>query len=275
MKHDIENEKIFYKPKMLAEGDAAEYEENAPTYSQTTYHDVDALYHYFVEDPCTPGDLDPDSVTGEGLPDHSEAIAMLLNEEFDHDWARCMDYCETRTEIGFNQFRDTAAFIGGSITSGVMPRLKREFRRRFDDKTIFLDADKYCDEREIDTVGTPFEQLMDLAGRTKQVIDDGVVSFWPTSAKTVMSFVNASPVDQIHSLNRIYDVNEQVETKWMIEGRFLANELIKIEGFQKNFNKLVIFGAMRYILSGDLNLNKLYRLMAKLGRTNTRLFFVG
>lgn len=275
MKQDIENEKIFYKPQILAEGDAAQQYEVTPIYSQSTYHAVDALYHYFAADPCTPGELDPDKAEGESIPGYAEAIAMLLNEDFDHDWARCIDYCETRNELGFNQFRDTASFIGGSLTSGVMPQVKRKIRDRFDADTIYLDADKYCDEREVDTVGTPFEQLMELAGRTKQVIDDGVVSFWPTSAKTVMAFVNASPVDQIYSSNRVYDVGEQVETKWMIEGRFLANELIKIEGFQQNFNKLVIFGAMRYILSGDLNLNKLYRLMAKLGRTNTRLFFVG
>lgn len=275
---DPEDQTIHYSPRHLIEGDAAEFGPDAKITNrhQHTYHLVDALYHFFVPDPNgDPAESDPE--TGDD-PDretyHPEVIAKLMNLDYYMDAGQIVDSVSLRTEVGFTQFRDNADFIGGGITRGHIPQIRRWCYKHFKD-AIYLDATGYSDEYAVDKERSSFEQLMELAGRTKEIIDDGICKHWPTDSKAVMRFINANQIDTIYSTNRIYDENEQIDTKWVIEGRFLAEELIKIPGFQQNFNKLVIFGAMRYILAGEINLNKLYRLMAKLGRTNTKLYFVG
>lgn len=274
------DEVVHYNPRHLIEGDAAEYEPNSkvPNQGQYKYQLLDALYHYF--DPEPHGDNDdpkpdtegerPDSLVG-----HSEAIAKLLSGGFYLDAGDDpLNACALRTEVGFTQFRDSTTFIGGEVTRGHLPQIRRWCYSHLGN-AVYLDATGYSDEWEVGKEQSAFEQLMSLAGRTKEVIDDGICKNWPTNSKAVMNFINANQTDSIYSTNRVYADGEQVETKWLIEGRFLAEELIKIPGFQQNFNKLVIFGAMRYILAGEINLNKLYRLMAKLGRINTKLYFVG
>lgn len=270
------DETIYYQPRHLIEGDAAEYE-TPPNYKapgQYNYHRLDALYHFFDPNPAMDGETPPSDEDGRSKMYHAEAIVKLMDDYFIEDSARAVDACQLHTEVGFTQFRDQASFIGGDLTRGHIPQIRHWCYTHFND-TIYLDATGYSGEIFVNEERSAFEQLMELAGRTKEVIDEGICKRWPTDTKAVMRFINAHQTDSIISTNRIYDEGEQIETKWMVEGSFLAEELIKIPGFQQNFNKLVIFGAMRYILSGDLNLNKLYRLMAKLGRTNTRLFFVG
>lgn len=274
---DVADELIHYAPRHLIEGDAAEYEvpPSSKRERQHAYHRLDALYHYFDPEPGVTVACEAED--GEGADPtlcHPEVIAKLMADHFIQDSGRVVDACTLKTEVGFTQFRDGASFIGGDLTRGHLPQLRRWCYQHFND-TIYLDATGYSDEHAVGTEQSAFEKLLNLAGRTKEVIDDGICKRWPTDAKAVVHFINAYQTDSIFSKNHIYSEDEQVETKWMIEGGFLAEELIKIPGFQQNFNKLVIFGAMRYILAGDINLNKLYRLLAKLGRTNTRLFFVG
>ena len=273
-----ENEVIHYQPKHLIEGDAAEFKDPSARKAerQSVYRAVDALYHFFerehVADECAI--KEDDSAEEDRDLFHAEAIVKLMNDDFSGVDGRIEDACHLRTEVNFAQFRDGSVFIGGDLTRGHLPQIRRWCYKHFRN-AIYLDAQGYSDEHGVGEETSAFEQLMDLAGRTKEVIDDGVCKMWPTDSKAVMRFINAYQTDTVGSSDRIYAEDEQVETKWMIEGKFLADELIGIPGFQQNFDKVVIFGAMRYILAGDLNLNKLYRLFAKLGRINTRLFFVG
>lgn len=270
------DENVYYQPMHLTAGDGAIVNTNCRKVSQHAYMRVDALYHYFEVDTVGTGEESED--TGEAdddsLPTHAEVIVQLMNNHYLEGYASPVDVCTLKSEIGFTQFRDSATFIGGDITRGQVARIREWCKRSFND-TVYLDAQGYTDEHGIGEEKSAFEQLMDLAGRTKEVVDDGICKLWPSDSKSVMNFVNANPTDKILRVDHMYAENEQIETKWLMEGRFLANELIEIPGFQRNFNKLVIFGAMRYILAGEINLNKLYRLMAKLGRTNTSIFFVG
>ena len=270
-----DNAIISYKPKLLVEGTGKELDVDQPTVDrhQFDYHLVDALYHYFEDD--------GDGKTPEGYDNedhdtsHGEAIAKLIAERYDIGSARPIDECYLRTPIGYEQIRNSTSFIGGDLTKGHMNVIKRWLNIYLDDRTIYLDGSDYADEHGVGTKLVGFDALMYLASTTKEIIDEGICEEYPEDVKAVMRFINANPTDDVFSSNRVYTTNEQVETKWVVEGRFLADELVKIPEFKKNFNKVVIFGAMRYIVSDQLNLNKLYRLFAKLGRTNTRLFFVG
>jgi hypothetical protein len=272
-----EDQNIHYRPRHLIEGDAAEFEtpSDSKRERQFTYHALDALYHFFVPEPNSDCKTDHEDSEGEDPRlVHPEAIAKLMADHFIEDSARIVDSCTYKTEVGFTQFRDGASFIGGDLTRGHTPQIRRWCYKHFRD-TVYLDATGYSEEYAVGKEQSAFEQLLNLAGRTKEVIDEGICKRWPTNGKAVLNFINAYQTDSIYESDEVYAEGDLAETKWMIEGKFLAEELIKIPGFQQNFNKLVIFGAMRYILSGEINLNKLYRLMAKLGRTNTRLFFVG
>ena len=267
-----EDQTICYKPKHLARGDGAIIGK-PHLKGQHDYWLVDALYHYFEN-------LDPDQdadgfAIGERDTSHGEAIAKLIAGHYNADSDRPVDECTLRTQLGYEQVRNNTSFIGGDLTRGHMPIISPWLNNYLDDNTVYLDGSSYADEHGVDEKLSGFDALMSLASTTKEIVDDGICEEYPEDVKAVMRFINANPTDEVFGSNRIYEESQQVETKWVVEGRFLANELVKIPEFQKNFNKLVIYGAMRYIVSDQLNLNKLYRLFARLGRTNLRIFFVG
>lgn len=272
--NNTDDQVVHYTPRHLIEGTAESTAMTSSGTGQYKYWGLDALYHFFEDDPAADASEETEVERGDGQPSHPEAIVKLLAGDFREDTPESARSCTLKNEPSFTHFRDNASFIGGAVTHGQLPQLRRWCYSYLND-AVYLDATGYSDEHGVGEEKSQFEQLMDLAGRTKEVIDDGICKRWPTDAKAVIRFINASQTDSIYSPDEIYKEGDLGETKWLIEGKFLAEELIKIPAFRQNFNQLVIFGAMRYILAGELNLNKLYRLMAKLGRINTRLYFIG
>lgn len=224
---------------------------------------VDALFHYF-----TLGDDDGTEVADEDRDlTQEEAIAKLIARKY-HRSIYLNNAAARHEAPAWTKFRDEATFISGDITEGAEWKVVDWLRMHHGDEMVAVDASRYSDEHGKDDIIPAFDLLMQLANNQKDVIEEGVVRLYPTDSRAAMRFLNAGQYEPIED-----DAYE--DTKWLAEGRILANELVNIHPFQKNFNLLVIVGASRYIHANQLNLNNLYRLMAKLGRQNTRLVFLG
>lgn len=234
------------------------------------YINVDAIYHYFESN--TAGDPDTDGGEDRKM-GHADAIALLIAGRFEAEM-RAVNSASPEVEPNWQQYRRTTSFIAGALTEGYMNILKQTLPNVMSDNTIFLDGSAYADEHGVGEELDAFNKLMNLAGNTKSVIENALAIEYCHDARGAIKFLNSSPTDEIDPPAGQAHVGHY-PTKWMVEARYLANELVKIMEFRKNFNTLVIYNAHRYIASDQLNLTKLYRLMAKLGRVNTRIVFVG
>jgi hypothetical protein len=219
------------------------------------------LFHYFVdEDDSEFANEDRDETQG-------EALAKLIARKY-HTGIYLQDRVQRHEAPVWTQFRDEATFVSGDIVDGAEDAVCRWLEFHHGRDIVVLDGSVYQDESEVGTTVPAFNQLMHLANTQREVLEEGVCRLYPNDTRAAMQFLNANQGDVIEG-----DAYE--DTKWLAEGRILANELLNIPGFQKNFNLLVIKGASRFIHTNQLNLNNLYRLMAKLGRKNTRIVFVG
>lgn len=241
-----------------------EHYDSDPEAEREVYSKYDSLYHWFQ------GESDIIATRERSAkPDTTELLAALISDTvkgFNKISPVIMD-----VEPEWQSIRDTTCFVGGALVPEQLTGLKHLLYSWLDYGVVYLDASQYGLDRDKGSAVPDFTQLMHLAHNTKQVIEDGLIADDPADTRRAIRFLNAAPTDYIES----DDSGLASQTKWFIEGRYIANELIKIREFRTNFNTVVIFGAHRYILSDQLNLTKLYRLFAKLGRINTRLVFIG
>lgn len=263
--------KIDYHPPHFVEGTSTmRVIEDPITLDPDSYVNVDAIYHYFES--CD-GKM-PNTDSGEDRKmGHVDAIAMLIANRFETDRDCVVDSASPEVEPSWQQYRRTTSFIAGALTDGYMSAIKRELPKCMSVNTVFLDGSAYADEHGVNDEPDAFNKLMSLAGNTKGVIENSLAVEYAHDARGAIKFLNAEATDQIDPPSGTKF--DEVPTKWMVEARYLANELVKIREFRKNFNTVVIYNAHRFIVSDQLNLTKLYRLMAKLGRINTRIVFVG
>ena len=264
--------KIDYYPPHFIEGSSTmRVIEDPITVDSDSYVGVDAIYHYFES-----GDgATPDTEADEGRKmGHADAIAMLIADRFETGRAYAIDSASPEVEPNWQQYRRSTSFIAGALTDGYMNAIKRELPKCMSDNTVFLDGSAYADEHGVGEELDAFNKLMLLAGNTKSAIENALAIEYGHDARGAIKFLNAEATDQIDPPSGT-KFGTEIPTKWMVEARYLANELVKIREFRKNFNTLVIYNAHRFIVSDQLNLTKLYRLMAKLGRINTRIVFVG
>lgn len=222
---------------------------------------VDALFHYFLEEDgvCTEG-AEQDLSQG-------EAIAKLITRKY-HDGIYMDDTASVHEAPGWTKFRDEATFISGDIIDGTGNSIERWLAYHHGDDMVVIDGSQYNEDSVIGTPVPAFNRLMHLANNQTSFIEEGVIRLYPDDTRAALRFLNANPHDEIEGIT-------YGQAKWLAEGCILANELVEIPAFQRNFNLLVIKGLARYIHANHINLNNLYRLMAKLGRTNTRLVFLG
>lgn len=234
-------------------------------YKRSTYMGSDALYQFWVsEDP----EGDAEDYATETRPEvtHAEELAKLvlgMRDERDH----VTNYPEREIELSYTHFRDSAVFISGSITEGYVPSIVEWLKYHNNNPVVVLDADRYSDKSESPT-RDEFTAFMEIVNNQPRLIKQGIIDLFPESAKDAIAFIDASPGAEITNC-------PHGDTKWMAEGRILSWELVKLKAFQKNFDLLVIKNASKFIHSDRLNLNNIYRLMAKLGRVNTKIVFVG
>lgn len=244
-------------------------------FDQETLWHYDALYHWF--------DLADTVDSATKASSHispSEQVARLLTQTYDPNVAmESFTSCVTQyQEPDWRMFRDRASFLVGDIIPGGTVDATIAWTREYHGKNmIVLDAENYykdyangeysgngvrCDDGD-------FSDLMHIANNQKKIIEEGIATDFANSARDAIRFINAEPHEHIFS------DDDGRSTKWLIEGKYLADALVKIPVFRRNYNLIVVTNAMRYILAGEVNLNNLYRLMAKLGRINTRLVFLG
>lgn len=243
--------------------------DDVATIDPDSYIEVDAIYHYFE-------DLD-DSAEGEkeeAKISHADAVCRLIANRFVSPFERAINSASYEVEPDWHRFRQSTSFIAGELTENHMAKIKRSLPYYLHSNTIFLDGSSYADEHGVGEELDAFNRLIRLANNTKAVIEDALAIEYSLDARGAIKFLNAGATDEVDPPSGSkYD--GRAPTKWMEEARYLSRELVNIPEFRKNFNTLVIYGAHRFITSDQLNLTKLYRLMAKLGRVNTRIVFVG
>lgn len=224
---------------------------------------VDALFHYFINDDdgsCVAANDDRDL-------SHGEAIAKLITRKF-HSGIY-LDNTVTRCEAPtWTKFRDEATFISGDIIGDAEHSIVSWLYYHHGDNMVVIDGSQYHEDSVKGSPVPAFNQLMDIANNQRRVIEEGVINLFPNDTRAAMQFLNAAQYEEIEG-------DAYGDTKWLAEGRILANALIDIPEFQQNFNLVVIKGVARYIHSDQINLNSLYRLFARLGRINTRFVFLG
>lgn len=223
---------------------------------------VDALFHYFLNDcdECLDANEDRDLSQG-------ETIAKLITRKY-HDGVYLDDPVSLHEAPLWTKYRDEATFISGDIIDGTGNSIERWLAYHHGEDLVVIDGSQYQDDFCQGSPVPAFNRLMDLANNQTSVIEEGVIGLYPDDTRAALRFLNADPHEVIEGIT-------YGQAKWLVEGYILANALVEIPAFQKNFNLLVIKGVARYIHANHINLNNLYRLMAKLGRTNTRLVFLG
>lgn len=237
------------------------------------YASVDAIFHYFEEhdigEEVAGAEADPNAKLSQVA-----AICMLISEQFSSPFERGINYASYEVEPDWHRFRQSTSFIAGGFTENFMAKIKRTLPYHMSRDTVFLDGSNYADEHGVGEELDAFNRLMLLASNTKTVIEDALATEYAHDARGAIKFLNAAATDEIDPPAGS-TFSGCAPTKWYEEARYLSRELVSIHEFRKNFNTLVIYGAHRFLVSNQLNVTKLYRLMAKLGRVNTRIVFVG
>lgn len=236
---------------------------------------IDALHHYFTHE-------DTDDVYASEQDDvisPAQLLARLITRKYDPQITidRKLDPVTQFIEPSWTTFRDQTSFITGDVIPYTVESVIGWVRYLHGDNMIVLDGTDYYKDYATSTdieLGVSidkgnFSDLMHVANNTKQIIDEGIVDLYPNDSRRVMKFINGAPTDYV------LEGNTGGHTKWFMEGRFLAKRLVEYPVFRKNYNLIVITNAMRWVMANDVNLNNLYRLLAKLGRINTRVVFLG
>lgn len=253
-----------YKPMYVRAGRNGSFQldTDPETVSRARLEEVDALFHYFVEeeDPTTYANEDRDLSQG-------EAIAKLITRKY-HDGVYIHNSVARHEAPVWTTFRNQATFISGDIIDGAEHAIERWLRYHHGDDVVIIDGSRYDHDSAEGSEIPAFDKLMHLANNQRSVIEEGVIRLYPNHTREAMRFLNAEQYEDIED-------DAYGDTKWLAEGRILSSALVDIPEFQKNFNLLVIKGVARYIHANQLNLNGLYRLFAKLGRANTRFVFLG
>lgn len=228
---------------------------------QNLYENVDALFHYF-------DDLDTEGYADENPEEtHAEVAAKLIAGKYSTD-LRVLNSVQRHVEPSYQWFRDSTTFISGMMINDRVDQIARWLVYHNRDQAIVLDASRYETDFVKGETIPAFNRMMDIANNQRDIIEQGVIDMFPNSSRDAIRFINASQGEEITD-------SKYNDTKWLAEGRILANKLLTIETFRDNYNMIIIKNATRWIHANRLNLNNLYRLMAKLGRINTQLIFVG
>jgi len=265
---------VKYDPTSYVEGTLS-YADSARIFDVNYLHSIDALHHYFEQsDQAADRAVRPRGL--DGTASAAEVIAHLAIRAFD-TYDGPIDQAYLDVEPTWQEIRSNTSFIAGELTRDTKVNILRHINALKPDEVVVLDAANYLEHDKLETPA--LNKLMGLAHRTQSVIEEGLCEDYRRSPRKVIDFLNAAGSDRV-SLPDLDDdcayTSDTVEpSKWLVESKYLANELIKIPEFQRNFNLLVIFNAHRYLTADQLNLTKLYRLFAKLGRINTRIVFIG
>lgn len=229
---------------------------------QWTLRHYDALHYWFMEGDKDSEELSaPHGVTRQLANSFALAvkerdqITLLKNQQ--PDW---------------KMVRDNAVFVSGAAL-GDRDVFVQKFIECLDEGVVQLDASRYDYDREKGADETSFEKLIGLDNASKGLIEDVICGVF--SAREALDYLAAYQTQVVHIPYMLGGAEAVSMRKWFFESKILTEHAInRIPEFRCNFHTLVIHGATKHIHTGKLNLNRLYRVLAIMGRINTRLVFI-
>lgn len=171
--------------------------------------------------------------------------------------------------------RDNATFINGPAF-GDLKHFTDVLKCDLTDNYVHIDIeDIYMrHDRQIRTV---LFALQEMERNANKIIEERICETFTT--REALDYLGTEQNDKVTRIVRStngdkpYSVKER---KWFLESRWLTDYLIhNFPKFRRNFDVLIITGAAARINSDDININRIYRLLARLGRVNTRIIFIG
>lgn len=178
------------------------------------------------------------------------------------DWKDIRDRATIMTGLGLG---DKDAFLNGFYIGhpgGVVTIREDDIHTQ-----TFL---KESDTLNLSTYSTIY-MLLDLEKKAKTIIEDRLCASFTT--REALAFMSAD-LDEIVSYEE--HGKSHRTRKWLVVSQWLNDHLIQtFPCFQKNFRTLVFTDVFHRFMNGDFNINKLYRVLAMLGRINTKVVFIG
>lgn len=261
----LKNNAIEYDPKVIdmyeygVSCDGAAIKTNpSPILSQEQLTNVDALYHWFDWSQCD------GFATRQPIEQPDDPHRLMAQSILRGIWPMndTLDRVQYDKEPQWQDVRALTSFFAGQAFN---PEVITWLKYLIKNPAIFIDGSILDQKSSADSDDeNPLKELLWISDNMKSIIEEGICELYANDARKVIDFINASPTDVIDK-----------ETKWVMEGRWIAERFTNIRAFNDNFNTLFITGAHKFITADQLNLNKIYRLFAKLGRINTRIVFVG
>lgn len=232
----------------------------AEGFEPTLFKKYDALHYFFVE-----ANLYQDIVNST---ESSEIAAEHLANNL-------KDYLPVILKNGdvpdWKTVRDNTSFIHGSLLGNV-GQFVDAFKHGIFNGYVHIDADD-IHTRTKNQVWSVLHKLLALDGEHKHIVEDRLVQYF--NVREALAFVTADPDDEI-TIDSVPGKLPETQRKWFWESKWLTEHvLVNFPQFRTNFHTLIITNANKRINSEDLNLNKLYRVLARMGRVNTRIVFIG
>jgi hypothetical protein len=207
-----------------------------------------------------------------GAPDDDEGVPAAEVEEFNLDKRLAGIVASKMNDpIGhyapkfnsppvWSKIRDRSSFITGGIISN-----KGLFQRHLNEKLtnhVFISAQGWDPD---DEAVNDFGHLMYMAHNSARIIENTLAD--DLSARQAIDFLKGTPTERV-----MYRHMEVV--KWVKEAEILDVHLRQHQTYQCNFNTIVITDTAKVAAKHGINWNSLYRLIAMLGRNNTRLIIL-
>lgn len=229
--------------------------------TQTTLKRYDALHYWFQEKDTDAEGFEIDSPAKRAGAAFAEHIRRINVQDLKMgevpDWKR---------------LRDNTSIISGPIIGEYTPFLAT-FLQELGEGVVTIDIDDFWG-RENNSGWSVLYKLCNLEKDAKQVIEDRVCQHFDVrSALNYMSKAPHEPVT-ITSGNGEPSISE-THRKWFWESRWLTDHMLTtMPQLRKNFHTLVITRALGRFQRDELSFNRLYRVLAMLGRVNTKIVFI-
>lgn len=230
---------------------------------QRTLRKYDAIHHWFVEP-------EGDGEAPEGEESPSARMGRLIAKQLrsggaeEHIVGHVPDW---------KTIRDNTTYLMGPAI-GDAKELTHALKDELHDGYVHLDVDD-MHSRSDRAAWSYIYKLFDLDGQIQSIIDEQIVKAF--DAPQLLSYMRAcddDPIDIFRQPAMVGEALGESQRKWFWESRWVAEHLIThFPKFRKNWNVLIITGAGRR-LDTDLKVSKLFRVLAKLGRINTKVVFI-
>ncbi|QBJ02938.1 hypothetical protein MZD04_gp410 [Pseudomonas phage Psa21] len=230
--------------------------------SQFTLKRYDALHYWFTEEALDTAELDTDEPT--------EIIAKEMARIIQK--ANNLDLLEGDVP-DWKRVRDNTSFLNGPALGNVTTFVNA-FKQTLGRGFVHFDHDDIHSRIDQCSWSVLFK-LLALDNEAKQLIEDQLCQHF--NVREALAYMAADPSAEISIMTSSNDGEKLVtHRKWFWESKWLNDHLLaNFPQFHTNFHTLIITNAAKRINSDDININRLYRVLAKLGRVNTKIVFIG